>query len=73
MRRMRGSVMPMPRADSTVASSTWRTPVNVNVKIGGTASSTRAMITGSVAEPEPDHADHDHRERRDRAPDVGEC
>ena len=43
--------MPMPRAASTVAASTWRTPVNVNVKMGGTASSTSATITGVFPKP----------------------
>ena len=50
-RRMRASVMPIPRADSTVAGSTWRTPVNVNVKMGGIASSTSAMTTGMFPSP----------------------
>ena len=35
LRTISNSVMPMPRAASTVARSTWRMPTKVLVRIGG--------------------------------------
>ena len=70
VRSTRPSVIPMPRADSTVAGSTSRMRGEREREDRRDGQQDERDDHGQVAEPEPDHAEHDHRERRDGPADV---
>ena len=45
LRTTSNSLIPIPRAASTAPGSTWRTPTNVLVRIGGIPRISRAIVT----------------------------